>query len=161
MATIVNQLSATSDVHSLKPSSATIKIWKGAVRMKRNENSLHQNGNCSLADSWSLRRKRGDSDTPGEIMAKATWAGKTIADSNATVEVEGNQYFPPDAGAKSFLKPSNHTSVCSWKGTAHYYHVEVDGMKNENAAWYYPEPKPAAAEIKDRIAFWKGVQVQS
>ncbi|HEY8715450.1 MAG TPA: DUF427 domain-containing protein [Candidatus Acidoferrum sp.] len=93
-------------------------------------------------------------------MAKATWAGKTIAESTATVVVEGNQYFPPDAVGKDFLKPSNHTSVCSWKGTAHYYHVEVDGMQNENAAWYYPEPKPAAAEIKDRIAFWKGVNVQ-
>ena len=94
-------------------------------------------------------------------MAKATWAGKTIAESNATVEVEGNQYFPPEAVTQKFLKRSSHTTVCSWKGIAHYYHVEVDGMKNENAAWYYPEPKPAAAEIKDRIAFWNGVDVQS
>ena len=94
-------------------------------------------------------------------MAKATWAGKTIADSNSTVEVEGNQYFPPDAVSKNFLKPSNHTSECPWKGTAHYYHVEVDGMKNENAAWYYPEPKPAASQIKDRVAFWKGIHIQS
>jgi uncharacterized protein (DUF427 family) len=92
-------------------------------------------------------------------MAKATWAGKKIAESNATVEVEGNQYFPAEAVEKKFLKPSSHTSICPWKGTAHYYHVEVDGMTNENAAWYYPEPKPAAAEIKDRIAFWKGVTV--
>jgi uncharacterized protein (DUF427 family) len=107
---------------------------------------------CATNGATASRREK--------IMAKATWAGKTIADSNATVEVEGNQYFPPDAVARTFLKPSNHTSVCSWKGTAHYYHVEVDGMKNENAAWYYPEPKPAAAEIKDRIAFWKGVNVQ-
>jgi uncharacterized protein (DUF427 family) len=96
-----------------------------------------------------------------KIMAKATWAGKTIADSNSTVVVEGNQYFPPEAVGKEFLKPSSHTTVCSWKGTAHYYHVEVDGLKNENAAWYYPEPKAAAAEIKDRIAFWKGVKVQN
>jgi uncharacterized protein (DUF427 family) len=96
-----------------------------------------------------------------KIMAKATWAGKTIADSNSTVVVEGNQYFPPEAVEKQFLKPSSHTSVCPWKGTAHYYHVEVDGMKNENAAWYYPEPKAAAAEIRDRIAFWKGVNVQN
>ncbi|HXM91324.1 MAG TPA: DUF427 domain-containing protein [Candidatus Dormibacteraeota bacterium] len=94
-------------------------------------------------------------------MAKATWGGKTIADSNSTVVVEGNQYFPPEAVEKRFLKPSNHTSVCPWKGTAHYYHVEVDGLKNANAAWYYPEPKPAAAEIKDRIAFWNGVKVQN
>jgi uncharacterized protein (DUF427 family) len=95
------------------------------------------------------------------MMAKATWAGKTIADSNSTVVVEGNQYFPPEAVEKQFLKPSSHTSVCSWKGTAHYYHVEVDGLKNENAAWYYPEPKAAAAEIRNRIAFWKGVNVQN
>jgi uncharacterized protein (DUF427 family) len=93
-------------------------------------------------------------------MAKAIWGGKTIAESNTTVVVEGNQYFPPDAVPKKFLKPSNHTSICPWKGTAHYYHVEVDGMKNENAAWYYPDPKPAAAEIKDCIAFWKGVRVE-
>jgi uncharacterized protein (DUF427 family) len=93
-------------------------------------------------------------------MAKATWGGTTIAESNATIVVEGNQYFPPDAVPMKFLKPSNHTTICPWKGTAHYYHVEVDGMRNENAAWYYPDPKPAAAEIKDRIAFWKGVRVE-
>ena len=93
-------------------------------------------------------------------MAKAFWGGKLIAESNATVVVEGNQYFPPDAVKTEFLKPSSHTSVCPWKGTAHYYHVSVDGMKNENAAWYYPDPKAAAAEIKDRIAFWKGVHVE-
>ncbi len=93
-------------------------------------------------------------------MAKASWGGQVIAESGATVVVEGNQYFPPDAVTKKFLKPSNHTSICPWKGTAHYYHVEVDGMKNENAAWYYPDPKPPAAEIKDHIAFWKGVRVE-
>jgi uncharacterized protein (DUF427 family) len=94
-------------------------------------------------------------------MAKASWGGKVIAESNATVVVEGNQYFPPEAVKKDLLKPSNHTSICPWKGTAHYYHVSVDGMQNDNAAWYYPEPKPAAAEIKDCIAFWKGVRVES
>jgi uncharacterized protein (DUF427 family) len=92
-------------------------------------------------------------------MTKASWGGKVIAESNATVVVEGNQYFPPEAVKKEALKPSKHTSVCPWKGTAHYYHVEVDGIRNDNAAWYYPEPKPAAAEIKNRIAFWKGVRV--
>jgi len=94
-------------------------------------------------------------------MAKATWAGKTLAESNSTVVVEGNQYFPQESVAAKFLKASNHTSICSWKGTAHYCHVEVDGMRNENAAWFYPDPKPAAAEIKDRIAFWKGVRVEA
>src|SRR5437660_11801172 len=94
-------------------------------------------------------------------MAKASWSGKIIAESNATVVVEGNQYFPPETVNKEALKPSKHTSICPWKGNAHYYHVEVDGMRNENAAWYYPEPKAAAAEIKDRIAFWKGVRVEA
>ncbi|MHB8503006.1 MAG: DUF427 domain-containing protein [Candidatus Acidiferrales bacterium] len=94
-------------------------------------------------------------------MAKAIWGGKVIAESNDTVVVEGNQYFPLDAVTKDFLKSSAHTTICPWKGTAHYYHVVVDGMKNENAAWYYPDPKPAAAEIKNRIAFWKGVHVEA
>ena len=94
-------------------------------------------------------------------MPKATWGGKIIADSDHCVVVEGNQYFPADSVNKEFFKPSSHTSVCPWKGTAHYYNLEVDGMKNQNAAWYYPQPKPAAAEIKDRIAFWKGVKVEA
>jgi len=94
-------------------------------------------------------------------MAKAFWGGKIIAESDATVVVEGNQYFPPDAVKKQFLAPSSHTSICPWKGTAHYYHLEVDGLRNENAAWYYPVPKAAAAEIKNRIAFWKGVRVEA
>jgi len=93
-------------------------------------------------------------------MARALWGGEVIAQSDATVVVEGNQYFPLAAVRKEFLEPSKHTSVCPWKGTAHYYHVNVDGMRSENAAWYYPDPKPAAAEIKDRIAFWKGVRVE-
>lgn len=94
-------------------------------------------------------------------MAKATWGGKIIAESNETVVVEGNEYFPPEAVTAQYLKSSSHTSICPWKGTAHYFHIEVNGMKNENAAWYYPEPKPAAAEIKGRIAFWKGVRVEA
>jgi uncharacterized protein (DUF427 family) len=93
-------------------------------------------------------------------MAKASWGGKVIAESSATVVVEGHQYFPLESVNKEFLKPSNHTTVCPWKGTAHYFHVAVDGMQNDNAAWYYPQPKPAAAEIKDRIAFWNGVRVK-
>jgi uncharacterized protein (DUF427 family) len=93
-------------------------------------------------------------------MAKATWGGKVIAESSACKVVEGNQYFPAEAVKKEFLKPSAHTSECPWKGTAHYYSVEVDGMRNDNAAWYYPQPKSAAAEIKDHVAFWKGVWVE-
>jgi uncharacterized protein (DUF427 family) len=94
-------------------------------------------------------------------MAKATWGGKVIAESNQSVEVEGNQYFPLDSVNKKFLKPSAHTSECPWKGTAHYYTLEVNGMQNANAAWFYPQPKPAAAEIKDHVAFWKGVRVEA
>jgi uncharacterized protein (DUF427 family) len=94
-------------------------------------------------------------------MAKASWGGKVIAESNACKVVEGNQYFPAEAVRKEFLKPSAHTSECPWKGTAHYYSVEVDGMRNDNAAWYYPQPKAAAAEIKDHVAFWKGVRVDA
>lgn len=92
---------------------------------------------------------------------KALWNNQVIADSDHTETVEGNAYFPPDTLNQTYLEPSQHTSVCGWKGTAHYYHVVVDGQRNENAAWYYPEPKSAAAEIKGHVAFWKGVQVQS
>jgi uncharacterized protein (DUF427 family) len=92
-------------------------------------------------------------------MARAMWGGKVIAESSASEVVEGHHYFPAECVKKEFLKPSNHTSQCPWKGTAHYYHVEVDGMRNENAAWYYPQPKPAAAQIKDYVAFWNGVRV--
>jgi uncharacterized protein (DUF427 family) len=108
-----------------------------------------------------LPERRNFANRTGRLnMAKASWGGKVIAESNACAVVEGNQYFPATAVKGEFLKPSVHTTECPWKGTAHYYHVEVDGMKNENAAWYYPQPKPAAAEIKDRIAFWKGVRVE-
>ena len=93
-------------------------------------------------------------------MAKASWGGKLVAQSDACVVVEGNQYFPAESVNREFFQPSDHTTVCPWKGTAHYYHVDVNGMRNDNAAWYYPEPKPAAAEIKDRIAFWRGVRIE-
>jgi uncharacterized protein (DUF427 family) len=93
-------------------------------------------------------------------MAKATWGGKTIAESDDTVVVEGNQYFPAASVNKQYLKPSSHTTQCPWKGTAHYYHLDVGGMQNDNAAWYYPAPNPAASEIKDYVAFWKGVRVE-
>jgi uncharacterized protein (DUF427 family) len=94
-------------------------------------------------------------------MAKAIWRQAIIAESDHTEQVEGNQYFPPASLHRAFLQPSDHTTVCPWKGTAHYYHVAVNGQINENAAWYYPEPKPAAANIKDHVAFWKGVAVES
>ncbi|HKW57901.1 MAG TPA: DUF427 domain-containing protein [Candidatus Acidoferrum sp.] len=93
-------------------------------------------------------------------MARAVWGGRVIAESDDTIVIEGNQYFPAESVGQNFLRASSHTSVCPWKGTAHYYDVEVDGARNENAAWYYPEPKAAAAAIKGRIAFWKGVRVE-
>ena len=90
---------------------------------------------------------------------KATWNNATIADSNNTVVVEGNHYFPRESVKQEYLQPSDTHTTCPWKGEASYYDVVVNGEINGDAAWYYPEPKPAAAEIKDRIAFWKGVTV--
>lgn len=90
---------------------------------------------------------------------KASWNGHLIAESDDIVTVEGNAYFPSACLDQSVIRPSTHTSVCPWKGTASYYSLEVDGKRNENAVWYYPEPKSAAANITDRVAFWKGVQV--
>ncbi len=92
---------------------------------------------------------------------KATWNGVTVAESSDIVTVEGNAYFPVSAVAEGVLKPSSHTSTCPWKGTAHYYTLDVGGKENANAAWHYPEPKDAAKEIKGRVAFWKGVQVSA
>jgi uncharacterized protein (DUF427 family) len=94
------------------------------------------------------------------IMAKAMWEGAVLAESDSTVEVEGNQYFPPDAIRKEYFKASDAHSVCPWKGTASYYDVEVSGKRNSGAAWFYPEPKDAAKQIKGFVAFWKGVKVE-
>lgn len=89
----------------------------------------------------------------------ARWNGEEIARSDDTVAVEGNHYFPAADVARSALVPSEKTSVCPWKGTAQYYSVNAGGEINPDAAWYYPEPKPDASQIKDRIAFWRGVEV--
>ncbi len=91
---------------------------------------------------------------------KAKWNNQLIAQSDKTVVVEGNHYFPAESVKKGFFKESSYTTTCPWKGTASYYHIEVDGKTNNNAAWYYPQPKDAAAKIKDMVAFWKGVEVQ-
>lgn len=93
-------------------------------------------------------------------MAKALWKNKVLAESSETVEVEGNQYFPPETVNKEYLEESDHRSTCPWKGEAHYFHVVVDGEKNENAAWSYPQPKGKAVHITGHVAFWKGVKVE-
>lgn len=95
----------------------------------------------------------------GKPMVTATWNDTVIARSDDTVIVEGNHYFPIASVGDGILVESDHTSVCPWKGTAKYYSVEVDGQRNPDAAWYYPEPEDAAAEIKDLVAFWRGVTV--
>ena len=90
---------------------------------------------------------------------RAIWKGEIIAESESTVIVEGNHYFPPASVRRENLKPSPTTTVCPWKGTAHYYNVVVGDEENRDAAWYYSDPKKEAAEIKDHIAFWRGVDV--
>lgn len=90
---------------------------------------------------------------------KATWNNAVIADSNDTVVVEGNHYFPSDSVNQEYLQPSSTHTTCPWKGEASYYNVVVNGETNKDAAWYYSETKEAAAEIKDRVAFWRGVKV--
>lgn len=90
---------------------------------------------------------------------KAIWNNEVIAESNDTVVVEGNHYFPMSAVQRTYLEPSSTTTVCGWKGTANYYTLNVNGRRNVDAVWYYAEPKEAAAQIKGRVAFWKGVQV--
>lgn len=92
-------------------------------------------------------------------MAKATWEGAVLAESNETRVIEGNHYFPADSINKQYFKPSDSTSHCPWKGDASYYNIEVDGKLNEDAAWVYANPKEAAKEIKDHVAFWKGVEI--
>jgi uncharacterized protein (DUF427 family) len=92
---------------------------------------------------------------------KATWNNEVIADSDNTVVVEGNHYFPSGSVNKDHLQPSSTHTVCPWKGEASYYNVVVNGETNKDAAWYYPEPKDAAAEIKNCIAFWRGVKVEN
>lgn len=92
-------------------------------------------------------------------MAQATWNGEVIAESDDTVVVENNHYFPLASVRDGVLSESDTTSVCPWKGTASYFSVSVGGDVNTDAAWVYPEPKDAAAEIKDHVAFWKGVTV--
>jgi uncharacterized protein (DUF427 family) len=93
-------------------------------------------------------------------MAKATWNGAVLAESNQCEVVEGNQYFPPDAIKREYFTDSSTHTTCPWKGVASYYTITVDGQENKDAAWYYPETKDAAKNIKGYVAFWKGVKVE-
>ena len=90
---------------------------------------------------------------------KAIWNDAVLAESDTTEVVEGNHYFPPESVNRSYFEESDHQTRCPWKGLASYYDVVVDGERNENAAWYYPEPSDAASQIKDHLAFWNGVDV--
>jgi uncharacterized protein (DUF427 family) len=92
-------------------------------------------------------------------MAKAIWQQAVLAESERCVMVEGNHYFPKESVNWAYFRPSQTHTVCPWKGTASYYTIEVEGQRNPDAAWFYPEPEEAARQIKDHVAFWKGVQV--
>jgi len=95
------------------------------------------------------------------LIATATWNGRVIAQSDETEMVEGNHYFPPETINREFFRDSAESSVCPWKGTASYFDVVVDGEVNNGAAWYYPSPSPAAANIKNHVAFWRGVKISA
>ena len=92
---------------------------------------------------------------------KATWHGATLAESNDTVVVEGNHYFPASSINRAFFRDSATHTICPWKGEASYYDISINGAVNKDAAWYYPDPKPAARKIAGRVAFWKGIRVET
>ena len=94
-------------------------------------------------------------------MARATWNGTVLAESDDTIVVEGNHYFPPSAIDPSLVRPSSTHTTCSWKGVASYYTIEVDGQRNVDAAWFYPEPKAEAENITGYVAFWKGISIEA
>ncbi len=97
----------------------------------------------------------------GNYDMKAIWNDNVVAESDKTVVVEGNHYFPPDTINRDYFQQSSTHTTCPWKGEASYYNVVINGQTNKDAAWYYPEPKAAAAEIKDHVAFWRGVKVEA
>jgi uncharacterized protein (DUF427 family) len=93
-------------------------------------------------------------------MARAVWNGKVIAESDETETVEGNIYFPEASLKREYFRPSSTTSTCPWKGQARYFNLIIEGQDNPDAAWYYPDPKPAARKIKGYVAFWRGVEIE-
>jgi uncharacterized protein (DUF427 family) len=106
-------------------------------------------------------RIKGDPGQGVAVMARAIWKGAVIAESNDTIAVEENHYFPPASVNHTYLQDSAAHTICPWKGTASYYNVVVDGEVNDGAAWYYPTPKDAAANIAGYVAFWRGVSVEA
>ena len=114
---------------------------------------------CTSANVYRLTTLRGGEE--GSLsMAKALWNGKVVAESDKFETVEGNVYFPESSVKREYLRPSSTTSTCPWKGQARYYTLLIDGQENQDAAWYYPDPKPAARNIKNHIAFWRGVEIE-
>jgi uncharacterized protein (DUF427 family) len=108
----------------------------------------------------AIRRFVGGEERTATGPVQATWNGAVIAESERTVVVEGNHYFPPEDVKREYLEPSSRHSFCFWKGRASYYDVVVDGERNRTAGWYYPNPSPAARTFKDHVAFWGGVRVR-
>jgi uncharacterized protein (DUF427 family) len=108
----------------------------------------------------SIRRWVGGEDHPGTGPVQAVWNGAVLAESDRTIVVGGNHYFPPEDINREYLEASGKHTVCPWKGTASYYDVVVDGERNRAAAWYYPRPSRAAAQLKGHVAFWHGVKVK-
>jgi uncharacterized protein (DUF427 family) len=108
---------------------------------------------CPHGDRFNANR--------GAAMVKAIWNGKVIAEADRTEIVEGNHYFPSESLREEFFQPSDTHTICPWKGKAHYYTLLVDGKENADAAWYYPDPKPAARKIAGNVAFWKGVRIET
>lgn len=123
----------------------------------------------ALVQHWSrdyetvpgvFRKRRDRNRVPSHMTVRAMWNGAVLAESDDTIVVEGNHYFPPEAICREYFEESAETSVSPWKGTARYYDVVVNGDRNAGAAWYYPHAKAAAAKMKVRVAFWRGVKVE-
>lgn len=109
---------------------------------------------------WTaIKKVVSPAEGPRSGPVRAVWRGVVVAESDDTVVVEGNHYFPPESVRWDHLRPSDSHTVCPWKGLASYHDVVVEGEVNRDAAWYYPAPSPLATRIKDRVAFWRGVQV--
>ncbi len=94
-------------------------------------------------------------------MTRALWNGTVVAESDQCIVVEGNSYFPPDSIKAEYFKPSEKRTNCFWKGTAHYYTLTVNGQVSSDAAWFYPDPKEKAQSIKNHVAFWRGITIES